>query len=250
MSVLGVIPARWASTRFPGKILAPLAGKPMIRHVWERASRAQAVDRLVVATDHREVAEAVEAFGAEAVMTPEDCASGTDRIAVVAEAIADAALVVNIQGDEPLLEPTVIDQTVEALRAAPWASVGTAMTPIRDREAFESPHNCKVVTAEDGRALYFSRSPLPSRARVEPRAGEPWGMKHLGLYAYRREALLAFASRPPSLLEGIEKLEQLRFLAAGQAIVVVETPHDCVGVDTPEELAEAERLLLAEAPRR
>jgi 3-deoxy-manno-octulosonate cytidylyltransferase (CMP-KDO synthetase) len=249
VSVLGVIPARWASTRFPRKALAPLAGKPMVQHVWERARRSRLIDRLVIATDHDEIVRAAEAFGAEAVMTPETCASGTDRCAHVARGIASAQIVVNIQGDEPLLDPVAMDQAIEALRARAWAVVATVMTPIRDRESFESPHVVKVVVGQDGRALYFSRSPLPNRSRTPPAAGEPWGMKHLGLYVFRRESLLAFASRSPSLLENIEKLEQLRFLDAGDGIVVIETEHDSVGVDTPAELAEVERLIAQESMR-
>ncbi len=222
----------------------------MIEHVWERAARAECVDRLVVATDDEKIVRAVEKFGGEAVMTPADCASGTDRCACVAERHPDAEIIVNVQGDEPLLDPAGIDRAVEALRANAWAAVATLMTPIRDRETFESPHVVKAVVGDSGRALYFSRSPIPNRTREAPAGEEPWGMKHLGLYVYRRAALLAFASAPPALSECIEKLEQLRFLAAGQAIVVVETDHDAVGVDTPEELAVAERLLAEERESR
>ncbi|MBN1478587.1 3-deoxy-manno-octulosonate cytidylyltransferase [Candidatus Sumerlaeota bacterium] len=243
MSVLGVIPARHASTRLPGKPLALLAGKPLVQHVWERASRARSIDRLVVATDTEAIREAVEAFGGVAMLTPVDCPSGTDRAAVVAREFPDAEIILNIQGDEPLLDPAVLDEAVDALRAAPWAAVATAVTPIHRREDFESPHVVKAVVGEEGRALYFSRSPVPSRARTQPGWGEPWGLKHLGLYVFRREALLGFASRAPALLEETEKLEQLRFLSAGEGIVVIETSHDAIGVDTPEDLAEAERLL-------
>lgn len=246
MSVLGVIPARHGSTRFPVKALAALAGKPLIQHVWERSREAALLDELVVATDHEEIRRAVEAFGGEAVMTPVDCPSGTDRCALVAQARPHAELIVNIQGDEPLLRGEVIDQAIAALRANPWAAVATPVTPILDRQTFESPHAVKAVVAPGGRALYFSRSPVPSRARTPPAPGEPWGLKHLGLYVYRRAALLAFATRPPALLEEIEKLEQLRFLAAGEGIVVVETRHDSVGVDTPADLLEAERRLAQE----
>jgi 3-deoxy-manno-octulosonate cytidylyltransferase (CMP-KDO synthetase) len=246
MEILGVIPARMASQRLPGKPLAPLAGKPMVQHVWERVKAAASITRVVIATDDERVCDAAKSFGADAMMTPADCPSGTDRAALVAQANPQAKIVVNIQGDEPLIDPGVIDRCIGALLGAPWAAVSTPMTPIRDRESFESPHIVKVAHTPEGRALYFSRSPIPSRARSEPAAGEPWGMKHLGLYTFRREALLDFATWPPALLETMEKLEQLRFLAHGCGIAVVETPHDSVGVDTPEDLERVERRLRGE----
>ncbi|NUP88334.1 MAG: 3-deoxy-manno-octulosonate cytidylyltransferase [Candidatus Sumerlaeia bacterium] len=250
MTVLGVIPARWASQRFPGKPLAPLAGRPLIEHVWRRARDASTLGELVVATDDNRIADAVHAFGGVAIMTPADCPSGTDRAAHVARRFPQADLVVNVQGDEPLLDAGVIDAAVNALRETPWAGVATAVTPIHGQASFESPHVVKAVVGTGGRALYFSRSPIPSRVRTPPAPGEAWGLKHLGLYVFRRETLLAFASQPPAPLEQIEKLEQLRFLAGGVGIVAVETSRDAVGVDTPEELAEAERLLVREGQSR
>lgn len=241
MSIAGVIPARYASTRFPGKPLAMLWGRPLVAHVCERAAQAKRLDRVWVATDDRRIAEAVEAAGFEARMTPSDCPSGTDRIASSLGAGESWDIVVNIQGDEPCIEPAVIDATVEALEGATDCGVGTAAVAIMDRSEFESPHVVKAVLAPSGRALYFSRSPLPSPARLNTEAiHQPnfiWGLKHLGLYAYRREVLDAYAQWGPTPLEQRECLEQLRLMEHGVGIQVAVVEHDSIGVDTPEELA-------------
>ncbi|MBX7246686.1 MAG: 3-deoxy-manno-octulosonate cytidylyltransferase [Candidatus Sumerlaeaceae bacterium] len=244
MKVVGVIPARYASTRLPGKPLVQIAGKPMIQWVWEAALRAETLTDVLVATDDDRIALAVKGFGGEAVMTSVDCPSGTDRIA---EALIgrEAGVVVNIQGDEPLMNPLTVDECVRALLADDGAAVGSAMTPIHDWEEFISPSVVKVVTDGRHRALYFSRSPIPDWSRVAPndRGGEPMGMKHLGLYVYRRVALDAIVKLPPSRYEKIEKLEQLRFLEAGYRITMIKVAEAAVGVDTPEDLARVEKLL-------
>jgi 3-deoxy-manno-octulosonate cytidylyltransferase (CMP-KDO synthetase) len=256
MSVLAVIPARYASTRFPGKPLADLCGKPLVVHTCERAREAKRVDEVVVATDDARIAEAVEANGFRAVMTSPDCPSGTDRIAEVAAGRPDASIIVNVQGDEPLIAPEVIDRAVEALESDPTCAVGTAVIRIVRREDFESPHVVKAVLDLAGRALYFSRSMVPNltRASAEDLAlfapegaaasvAAFLGFKHFGLYVYRREALLRIVQLPPSPLERVEKLEQLRFLEHGFRIRAVETALDSIGVDTPEDLEAARAVL-------
>ncbi len=255
MSVLAVIPARYASTRFPGKPLADLCGKPLVVHTCERAREAKRVDEVVVATDDVRIAEAVEAYGFRAVMTSADCPSGTDRIAEVVANCPDASIVVNVQGDEPLIAAEVIDRAVEALEADPACAVSTAVIRIARREDFESPHVVKAVLDLSGRALYFSRSMVPNLTRASAEdlalfapAGDAaapafLGFKHFGLYVYRREALLRIVQLSPSPLERVEKLEQLRFLEHGFGIRAVETALDSIGVDTPEDL-EAARVVL------
>lgn len=245
--VIVVIPARYASTRFPGKPLHPLAGKPMIQWVIERAQACETVDDVLVATDDLRILEAVNAVGAKGVMTSESARSGTDRIA---EAIADddAGVIVDIQGDEPLLRPETIDSAVRALLDDASCDVSTTCVELRSRDAFESPHNVKVVFGAEGHALYFSRSPIPSSARRPDKElvdGRLFGHKHQGLYVFRREALMAYTEMSSGVLEDIEKLEQLRFLEQGYRIKVVVTPHDSPGVDTPEDVEEVEARLLA-----
>jgi 3-deoxy-manno-octulosonate cytidylyltransferase (CMP-KDO synthetase) len=245
--VAAVIPARWASSRFPGKPLAPLAGQPMIVHVCERVAAARSVERLWVATDDQRIAEAVQAAGFEARLTPSDCPTGSDRIVASLRPDDDWDVLVNVQGDEPRIEPDVIDAVVAALAADPEAGVATAAVPIARREDFESPHVVKVVCSLRGRALYFSRSPLPSPARLGEQdtaaRGFVWGLKHLGLYAYRTEVLRAFSQSAPTPLETREQLEQLRLIEGGVAIQVAVVDHDSIGVDTPEELKRLETEL-------
>jgi 3-deoxy-manno-octulosonate cytidylyltransferase (CMP-KDO synthetase) len=245
--VVAVIPARFESTRFPGKPLAPIAGKPMILWVIERARAASTVDEVFIATDDQRIYDAVIASGAKAVMTSREARSGTDRIA---EAVArmDIEAVVDIQGDEPLINPDTIDAAVRALLDDPQCAVSTSCVELRMRAEFESPHNVKVVFAPDGAALYFSRSPIPSPARRPPAEladGQLLGHKHQGLYVFRKSALMAYSKMPSGRLEEIEKLEQLRFLENGYRINVVVTPHDSPGVDTPEDVPDVERRLMA-----
>ena len=237
MKVIGVIPARYASVRFPGKPLAPLSGRPMVLHVLAAARAAKRLDRVVVATDDARIAEVVRAGGGEAVLTSAEAASGTDRLAEAANR-EPADVYVNLQGDEPLMAPENVDLVVETLLAAPGREIATLALSGIGEAAARDPNVVKVVVAADGRALYFSRAAIPF-----PRSGAPAFRKHLGLYAYRAETLRRLASLPPSPLERMESLEQLRWLEAGWSIWIGEAAADSIGVDTPEDLAEAERIL-------
>ena len=243
MSVLVVIPARYGSTRFPGKPLAQLAGKPMIQHVYEGAARAVGVDDVVVATDDERIIAAVARFGGKAAMTDPACRSGTERVAEVTRA-RDAQVIINVQGDEPLVRPEMITPLAELLRrhqAIPMASLMTKLTRAEDAS---NPNVVKVVVDRDGFALYFSRSPIPF-VRDHPITQSPnYAWKHLGIYGYQRYFLLQFPSLEPTPLEQLEQLEQLRALEHGYRIKLLETVHDSIGVDTPEDLKRAERILL------
>jgi 3-deoxy-manno-octulosonate cytidylyltransferase (CMP-KDO synthetase) len=238
--VVGIIPARWASTRFPGKALHGIAGKPLVRHVWERCVEAGCLDQIVIATDDMRIAEASFNFGAEVAVTAADHASGTDRIAEVARKLKKATIILNIQGDEPLLDPTVVQQLVRKLKDDHRIPIVTAATPISDEES-QSEHNVKVVIDRKGYALYFSRSCIPFRRGKS----DVVTYKHLGIYGYRRKALLDFVKLSPGGLEKAEQLEQLRALENGVKIRVVVSDTNSVGVDTPEDAAEAERLILS-----
>ncbi len=239
--IVGVIPARYASSRFPGKALAELAGKPMVQHVVERATRAALLDEVLVATDDSRIADAVHRFGGKARMTSPAHPSGTDRIA---EVVGDLAcdLVVNIQGDEPLIEPAVIDQAVAPLVADPSIAMGTLARPMGVDEAVD-PSKVKVVLDRQGFALYFSRSRIPYiRDDAPPPTDRPY-LLHMGLYAYRRETVLHLASLPPTPLEECERLEQLRALEHGIRMRVVVTEHQSFGVDTPADLERVRRMM-------
>jgi 3-deoxy-manno-octulosonate cytidylyltransferase (CMP-KDO synthetase) len=242
MSVLAVIPARFASTRLPGKPLVPLGGKPMIERVWDRVRQAASVSGVLVATDDERIRSAVQAFGGQAVMTRSDHRSGTERIAEVAASRKDIEIFVNVQGDEPLIDPAAIDQAVEAIEADSEVSVSTLAVPIGNAPDIMDPNVVKVVLDFDGNALYFSRAPIPW---VRDRGGPVHAqhLKHLGLYAFRREALLEFATFPQGDLERVEQLEQLRWLENGYRIRVAETEHDSVSVDVPEDVKRVEALL-------
>ena len=240
MSVTAIIPARYASTRFPGKPLADILGRPMIEHVYRRTAAASTIDRVIVATDDQRIFDAVIAFGGEAAMTRADHPSGTDRLAEVAAGI-DAEILVNVQGDEPLIAPQMIDQAVEPLLADSSLSMGTLCAAIESLEDYLSPNVVKVVRAVSGRALYFSRSPIPfprdiAQADLASQLGRLEARRHIGLYVYRRELLLRYPQLEQTPLERLESLEQLRALENGIAIHVAETTFDCHGVDTPEDL--------------
>ena len=239
MAIIGVIPARFGSTRLPGKPLLSETGWPLIRHVVEAARQARRLDRIIVATDDDRIMEAVARFGGEAAMTRADHPTGTDRIAEVAAAIPDADLIVNIQGDEPELSGDAIDTIVTLLEADTTVPMATLATPIRDAATFHDPSCVKVVASSTGRALYFSRSPIPHHRDGPPDllADPPAAMLHLGLYGYRRDFLLSYASLPPSHLEQAEKLEQLRVLAAGLPIALGIVRERGVGIDTPDDYA-------------
>lgn len=249
MKVIGVIPSRYASTRLPAKPLAPIAGRPLVQWVWEGASRASSLSELLVATDDERIATVARGFGARVVMTPPECPSGTDRIATAVAGL-DADLVVNIQGDEPLMTGENIDACVRALAADAAASVSTPMVPLRDPADYTATHVVKVVSDAAGYALYFSRAPIPDRQRAgegDDDPGAPLAMKHLGLYVYRRAALEEFVRMPPSRYERLEKLEQLRFLEAGHRIRMVEVAHDSIGVDTPADVLAVEAVMAGRA---
>jgi len=238
--VVGIIPARWASTRFPGKPLHGVAGKPLVRHVWERCVEAGCLDQIVIATDDMRIAEASFNFGAEVAVTAADHPSGTDRIAEVAKKLKKASIILNIQGDEPLLDPKLVQQLVHKLKDDPRIPIVTAATAISDEES-QSENNVKVVIDRKGNALYFSRSCIPFRRGQT----DVVTYKHLGIYGYRRKALLDFVNLSPGGLEKAEQLEQLRALENGLKIRVVVSETNSVGVDTPEDADEAERLILS-----
>ena len=238
MNVACIIPARYASTRLPGKPLLDIAGKPMIQHVVERVRQARRPSRIIVATDDARVFSAVQGFGGEVVMTSADHPTGTDRLAEVAAGLPDVELILNVQGDEPLIPPQALDALVDAFNGQPDLQMATLMTPMAEDE-YENPAAVKVVVSLDGHALYFSRSLIPF-----PRnRGAQWRcFKHIGVYAYRRDFLLRFAALAPSPLEITESLEQLRALEHGYRIRVIETSFRSVGVDTPEDLEQVRQL--------
>ncbi len=228
-----IIPARYASSRLPGKPLLRATGKYLIQHVYERACQARA-DAVLVATDDQRIFDAVHSFGGQAVMTRSDHPSGTDRVAEVARTL-DVDVIVNLQGDEPQIEPETVDLLPQLLDQDPDADVATLAVPIRSLEQWYDPACVKVVRDEAGRALYFSRSPVPFVRDGQPDfvAEPPCFLQHLGLYAYRRGFLLQLATLPPAPLELLEKLEQLRVLAAGRTIQVGIVKHAAKGVDSP-----------------
>mgnify|MGYP000869920334 FL=1 len=232
MKVLCIIPARYASTRLPGKPLRDIAGKPMIVRVYERAIRAQRVHEVVVATDDERIRAAVEEHGGNAVMTRADHATGTDRLAEVAAQRPDCDLIINVQGDEPLIDPTVIDALVAPFEHDTALMMATAKTEITDAAEMENPNNVKVVADRTGNALYFSRACIPYARNAGAKV-----YKHIGIYAYRRDFLLAYAKMAQTELECSESLEQLRALENGYRIRVVETDAVFIGVDTEEDLA-------------
>ncbi len=243
MNAIGVIPARWGSTRFAGKLLADLCGKPVIQHVWENAKKAKALDDLVVAADNEKVIKAVEAFGGKAVFTSPDQPSGTDRLAEVVNPL-DVKIAVNIQGDEPLVQAIMIDSLVMALAGEKNVQMATVIKKIELPEEVANPNVVKVVVDKNGYALYFSRSPIPyDRAGQEGEGKVPVYYKHIGLYAYTKDFLFTFRNLPHSSLENAEKLEQLRVLEYGYKIKTVETKFDTVGIDTPEDLEKVRRIL-------
>lgn len=236
--ILGVIPTRYASSRFPGKPLASLAGKTMLQHVWERASQARYLTSLVIATDDERIRSAAQAFSARVVMTRSDHVSGTDRVAEVASA-SNTSLVVNIQADEPAMDPNAIDIAILGLIDNPDAPMATLKKRIERPADVSDPNVVKVVTDSRGMAIYFSRSPIPCVRET----GEPAALfKHIGLYVYRREFLLGYPDLPVGPLERAERLEQLRALENGFDIYVGETEYDSIGVDTPEDLETVSQL--------
>jgi 3-deoxy-manno-octulosonate cytidylyltransferase (CMP-KDO synthetase) len=247
--IVAVIPARYASTRLPGKPLLTETGRPLIQHVVEAARCCARLDRVIVATDDRRILDAVKAFGGEAALTRQDHPSGTDRVAEVAASLPDARIIVNLQGDEPEIAPHAIDRVVRLLlEDDPQAPMATLGTPIHDPDIYQDPSCVKVVRNAQGRAMYFSRSPIPHQRDAGPVPS--CALLHLGLYAYRRDFLLGLATLPPSPLEQCEKLEQLRVLEAGHGIAVGVIDEPSVGIDTPEEYRRFVERWRASSPHR
>ena len=245
MRTVAVIPARYGSTRFPGKPLAPILGRPMIRWVWERASRARGLDRLVVATDDERIAREVRGFGGEAVMTPADCPTGSDRVqAAVCEMECDVVL--NLQGDEPTLDHSALEALLALMSRDPSLLMGTLVAPVRSREEFDNPNVVKAALGEEGRCLYFSRSPVPFCREVAFGLAPLW--RHVGIYALRKEFLAAFTSWPRGTLERTESLEQLRALERGVVIRAARVQWPGCAVDSPEDIQAAEAFLRAANP--
>lgn len=233
-----VIPARLEATRLPRKMLLNDTGKSLIQHTYEAASRARRPNGLCVATDHEEIAAEVRRFGGNVVVTARGLHSGTDRVAVVAEQLADVDIVVNVQGDEPEIAGSAIDLTISILENDAGAVMSTLAAPLRDRQAWQDSNCVKVVVDDSNRALYFSRSPIPyfdSHDDVVLATNPPLVFQHIGLYAYRRDFLLKLAQMPPAALERLERLEQLRVLSAGFAIVVGIIDEPTLGINTPED---------------
>jgi 3-deoxy-manno-octulosonate cytidylyltransferase (CMP-KDO synthetase) len=243
---VGIIPARWSSTRFPGKPLHLIAGKPLLRRVWERCRRARNLDIVIIATDDMRIANAAFDWGAEVALTSRRHQSGTDRVAEVAQKAKEFAYIINIQGDEPLIEPHLIDKLVEKLRSDGKVGIVTAAHPFKNAPEISSPHQVKVVVDRTGRALYFSRIPIPL---PRSRAGLLKILRHQGIYGFRRDTLLRFVKWKPSPLERAESLEQLRALENGVTVHVLVTKHGSPGVDTPRD-AKALEQKLARAGRR
>ena len=242
MKTVAIIPSRYGSTRFEGKPLASICGRPMIQHVYEAAQRATQIEQVVVATDDARIIAAVEQFGGRAVMTSDEHRSGTDRVAAAAEALGLSLddLVINVQGDQPLMDSRCLDEVVAPLVADPELAMSTLAFRIVDFQEYTNPKDVKVVMDDRGYALYFSRAPIPY-ARD---AGERFdSFKHLGIYAYRRRFLEAFRQLPTGTLEGIEKLEQLRAMEYGHRVKVVVTRHDSPEVDLPSDIIRIEKML-------
>ncbi len=240
MQVLGVIPARYASTRFPGKMLAPILGKPMVLWVAEAASSAKLLDHIIVATDDERIADIAEHHGFDVIMTSPSCRNGTERVAEVAKKLHLYEILVNIQGDEPLITGEIIDKVVEDLMNTPEAGISTGYAPVESERQAKDPNTVKVVTDAKGFALYFSRSLIPYQRNkiVKPR-------RHIGIYAYRWEEVIRYSRYSPTDLEREENLEQLRALEYGARIHCVEIPEaaELVGVDVPEDITKVERIL-------
>ena len=242
-----IIPARWGSSRFPGKPLYEIAGKPLLRHVWERCCRARKIDATIIATDDMRIAEAGFAWGAEVALTSAKRQSGTDRIAEVAKRSKEFSIIVNVQGDEPLIDPRLIDRFVQTLRTNRNVAIVTAAHPFSDARDALSPHQVKVVIDHSGNALYFSRAPIPASRNAE--GSRSLFLRHQGIYGFRRATLLQFVRWKPTPLERCESLEQLRALENGVRVHVLVTKHGSPGVDTPAD-ADYVAALLSRGARR
>lgn len=241
MDVIGVIPARYSSSRFEGKVVADIFGKPLLQYVWERARQSLILEEVIIACDHETVARTAQDFGAKVVMTSKDHVSGTDRICEVVNPL-EVKIVINIQGDEPLVHPSMIDDVARAMLGDNSVVMATLMKKIEDPVLIRDPNVVKVVTDRHNYALYFSRGPIPYLAAHSDQQ-QPVYFKHIGLYGYTKDFLFSFKNLPSSRLEKIECLEQLRVLEEGLKIKVVETKYDTIGVDTPEDLQKVKDIL-------
>jgi 3-deoxy-manno-octulosonate cytidylyltransferase (CMP-KDO synthetase) len=246
VKAIGVIPARWGATRFEGKVIADLLGKPVIQHVWENARKARTLDDLVVACDDERIAQVVESFGGKAVYTSPNQPSGTDRLAEVVNPL-DIKIAVNIQGNEPLVKPIMIDNLVLALEEEKEAQMATIIKRVEDESELTNSNVVKAVVDKNGYALYFSRYAIPYNrtGETDPKK-RPVYYKHIGLYAFTKDFLFTFRNLPHSSLENAEKLEQLRALEYGYKIKTVETKFDTIGIDRPEDIRRAEEAILRE----
>ena len=245
MKILGIIPSRYGSSRFPGKPIHPLSGKPHVAGVVEAVKKAKTLDDVIVATDDDRIVAAVEAHGGRAVMTPSELPSGTDRIACAAGDFADDDILVNIQGDEPLISPDLIDALVGRMKEGAKWDMATAVTPLKSLDDLNAKTVVKVVLDRDDGALYFSRASIPCDRDHEPDIASGLWVRHLGIYAYRGAFLKKYIAEPPCDLEKTEKLEQLRALWMGAKIAVIRTTDEGVGVDTPEDAVRIEAILRA-----
>ena len=246
-SIALVIPARWGSTRFPGKPLHLLTGKPLIQHVWERSLQARKIARVLIATDDQRIRESAEGFGAEVIITSPDHPSGTDRIAEVATRLRGITHFINVQGDEPLIDPALIEKLADRLSRNATIAMITAATPFAEPHEADDPNTVKVVLSHSGNALYFSRSRIPFHRDANDPSSRVAPLLHLGIYGYRRDTLKRLVRLAPTPLELSEKLEQLRALEHGIPIRVVETTHRGIGVDTPEDALRVEKFLIEAA---
>ena len=251
MRCVAIIPARWDSTRFKGKVLADINGKPMVQHVWEKVTRAHAIDEIIVAVDKEKVFKAVESFGGRAVYTSPEQPSGSDRLAEVANSL-DADVIVNIQADEPLVHPSMIDDLAQVFEYEKDVQMATMVKRIHNKDEISDPNVVKVVLDRKGYALYFSRSPIPYLRNDGPaeREGQIAAddisgryLKHIGLYSYTKDFLFTYTNLPKSTLEKEEKLEQLRVLEHGYSIKTIETRYETIGVDAPEDIEKVKSLL-------
>ena len=240
--VLGIIPARWASTRFPGKPLHPIAGKPLIQLVWDQCNKTHCLDEILIATDDARIAESAESFGAKVVMTSNDHVSGTDRIAEAAQTDQDCTHIINIQGDEPLIDPGLIDQLAEKISNDPTICMITAAVLGINNLDLANSNVVKTVINKENNAIYFSRSVIPHQNSESPAAP---CYRHKGIYGYTKDFLLKFVRWEPSPLELAERLEQLRAIENGASIHVIITDDNSIGVDTPEQAIMVEQQILA-----
>ncbi len=261
MEAIGIIPARYGSTRLDGKVLAPIAGKPMIQHVWEQAKKVKILDDLIIAADDERIIDVVKKFGGKAIFTAKEHRSGTDRLTEIANPL-EVKVVVNIQADEPMIDPSMVDGVVRTLLDDEELVMATVAKKITAESELTDPNVVKVIVDKNGFAIYFSRAPIPYVRESEPTSSGHSLMfgvgslfhspkykisdatyKHIGMYAYTKDFLFTFTNMPTSSLEKIEKLEQLRVLENGYKIKILETTHDSIGVDTPEDLERVKKIL-------